>query len=234
MPRAKPVSNRQRSLQRKASAAAPRAKPALAVVQTEGEPSGSAARDAIRHQLRQQVLTQRGDDLAVAVALGNMTPAQAKAEVEVELVRANDLPGVPFRVSGRDGLVSLHRSRALSDLQLKAGLAFRLSYEASSAGVGSCLGRAGEGGGSRKLAALGRSAAELHRAYLLARLNQMERAVAGAMVDGRELHALRMIAGEGRTVYELAGKSGHSRDAYKGALGRALDAVVEALRITGS
>lgn len=138
------------------------------------------------------------------------------------------------RVKNRDGLANLAETRALDALQAKGGMAFRLCYEASSSGLGSVLGKIGEGRGCGKRAALAaRSAAELHRAYMLARLNQMERAVGAAMVDGRELHALRMIAGEGRTVWDVAGPGRRERDAYKAALVRALDAIVKALRITG-
>jgi hypothetical protein len=61
----------------------------------------------------------------------------------------------------------------------------------------------------------------------------MERSVGEAMTDGRELHALRMIAGEGHTVREVAGSSGFARAATTAALVRALEAIALTLRITG-
>lgn len=209
------LSNRQRKAQRRTATKAARSgKPALVVV-VRSEPAGMAAREAVLAQVE----AVEAGRLGVSPDLGGLVETG---------------PGF-VRASNRDGLVSLHKSCTLTDDQAKAGFAFRLCYEASAKGLGSSLGNAGEGGGaSRKIVGLARSATELHRAYLLARLNQMERAVAAVLVDGRELHALRLVAGEGKTVYELAGNSGHARDAYKAALVRALDAIARGLRITGS
>lgn len=174
---------------------------------------------------------------AVAAQEGDDTPGLVAGGFDIVEHREHGIEGRPLRATSRDGLVALLKSGTASADQVKAGLAFRLAYEASAKGLGSGLGNAGapQGGGSVRAAGgvLMRSAVELHRAYLMARLNQMERAVAAVLTDGRELHAVRMIAGEGHTVREVAGSSGHARAATTAALLRALDAIAGVLRITG-
>ena len=241
MPRLKPVSNRQRSLQRKAAAKPVR----IEAVSRSGSPvtvsGGVVEQQSIRDgvEAQQALLAQAAlaQDAKAGLAVGQHGPvdlrARVSAEFEVGFTRDVALPGVPYRAGGRDGLVALHKSKTLTDAEAKAGLAFRLAYCAATTTLGSSLGRAGEGAGGGRIAGLARSAAELQRAYLLARLNQMERAVAAAMQDGRELHALRMIAGEGQTVREVAGSSGYARAKTTAALVRGLEAIAEALRITG-
>lgn len=211
MPRSKPLSNRQRELQRKAVQPKPRkTAPGLAVFSAPAEPRGEAARQAVLTEVRaREALRGAGPKDVTFDAAGYI------------------------RASNRDGVGLLYRTKTLSEAQTKAALAFRMAYVASKASLRSCLGKAGEGGGGGKLGGLVRSAADLQRAYLMARLNQMERAVGEVMVDGRELHALRMIAGEGQTVREVAGASGHARAATVAALVRSLDAIAKALRITG-
>lgn len=236
------LSNRQRRLQRKtvqAKVAKAHARNVNALV--SAEPTGVVAQERIRVGIEaQQALkaqTALEADAAANLSVGRVGPldlrARIAAEFDVDYARDRSLPGVPFRAGGRDGLVALHKTKTLTDAEAKAGLAFRLAYQAATQGLGSCLGRAGEGGGSRTMAGLARSAAELQRAYLLARLNQMERAVAAVLVDGREMHALRMIAGEGHTVREVAGSSGFARAATTAALVRALEAIASELRIAG-
>ncbi|MDP3853164.1 hypothetical protein [Phenylobacterium sp.] len=199
----------------------------------QAEPKGMAARVAQQDEVayRQAGMVAQALREDAVGEVGPLDPRQAVAEeFGVEVVDGR------IRIRNRDGLALLHRAKGLTDDQAKGGLAFRLCYEAQAGGLASGLGNAGQGGGGRKVTSsviVQRSAAELHRVYILARLNQMERAVNAAMVDGRELHALRMIAGEGRTVREIAGSSGHAREAYRAALVRALDAIVQALRIAG-
>jgi len=241
MPRTKPVSNRQRSLQRKAAPKPGRVEAVTRAGPPVGESVGVALQQSIRDGLEaQQALMAQAalaQDAAAGLAVGRQGPVDLKANISAEFdvgfARDRGLPGVPYRAGGRDGLVALHKSRTLTDAEAKAGLAFRLAYCAATPTLGSSLGRAGEGGGGGRIAGLARSAAELQRAYLLARLNQMERAVAAAMEDGRELHALRMIAGEGQTVREVAGSSGYARAKTTAALVRGLEAIAGALRITG-
>lgn len=216
MARSSPLSKRQRRAQRKTTPKAARVTPVFGVVvKAAVEPRGQALREAVADRVEAVERCRLGGEAAKV-----LTSTERGLEGYV-------------RATSRDGLTALYHSTALTPVQVKAGLAFRMCYEAAGKGLGSGLGNAGEGGGSRKVAALGRSAAELHRAYVLARLNQMERAVGAELVDGRELHALRMIAGEGHTVREVAGSSGHARAATTAALARALDAIARALRITG-
>ncbi|MBW8815580.1 MAG: hypothetical protein JF588_19335 [Caulobacterales bacterium] len=147
------------------------------------------------------------------------------------LTRFNDDGAV--RVKNRDGLETLLDSGAITEVQARAGLAYRLCFEAVPRGLGSCLGRAGEGGGGMALGSLVRSPAELKRAYLVQRLGQLERAVRAEHGEG-EVTALRAIAGECRTVLHYVGRSGHARLQATQALGRALDVIAQLLRITGS
>ncbi|EDX81456.1 hypothetical protein BBAL3_2613 [Brevundimonas sp. BAL3] len=129
----------------------------------------------------------------------------------------------PVRLKSRDGLVSLHTSGSLDDDEVRAGLAYRMCWEAASAGLKSSMAN-GErvSGGARG------DALDIKRAYLMARLNQMERAVGAIMQDGRELLALRLIAGEGRTLTSLA-SGGNAKVAQLAALRRALAAVASVL-----
>lgn len=233
----KALSNRQRRALRKATPAQPKA-PAAAAPQME--PRGVAAREAVRDQLAHRLLTQKGADLAVAVAIGNMTPAQARAEVGVE-VQVEALPGqhvrhgLPLRAAGRDGLLSLHQSGSLTDRQFMAGMAYRQCFEAAQGGLGSCLASAGGVGGSRQARDVmaGRDPAELRRAYLVARLGQMERLAAGQDASGRTVQVLRLVAGQGETVATLGKGSGHARDGWRAALVDALELIADLLRITG-
>lgn len=240
MPRSA-VSNRQRKAARKTAPKPARsAKPVLVVV----APTGTAQVASTYATVLGEDARRRDAAVALAIQEGEQVgehgpvnvPGLVAGEFGVTDHREHGIEGRPLRATSRDGLIALHKSGALTAVQAKAGLAFRLSYEAGAKGLGSALGNAGMGGGSRKVKDvmdLRRSAAELHRAYLLVRLNQMERAVADELVDGRELHALRMIAGEGHTVRDVAGSSGHARAATVAALARSLDAIAKVLRITG-
>lgn len=69
-----------------------------------------------------------------------------------------------------------------------------------------------------------RSGAELQRAYLMARLGQMEAAAGAGRTGARRLRALRMVAGEGRCVRELA-RGGDARERLTAALVEALDTI---------
>lgn len=253
MPRAKPLSNRQRDLQRKAK---PKEGRRLAAVRTAGppaEPKGAAIASAVREQVKARIRNQVG----VAVASGEMTEAEAKRALKVESCqvegqvfydpqRRTVRQAAAIRAPGDDGIVALRSSGALTLRLERAALAYRLCYEASGRGLGSCLGSAGEGRRVRDWSELqiaidkedGKlvhacSAMELLQRYVMTRLDQLERAVRDASVDGRELRALEEIAGMGRSVREVAGASGHARAATTQALVRALEAIAGVLRITG-
>jgi hypothetical protein len=187
---------------------------------------------------------------------GGLLAAQVRDELEEALqsalanVKARGERMAPFndagacRVKNRDGLANLVESGALSDVAGRAGLAYRLAHEAGCASLRSALGRLGEGGGAAPRGGmLHRSPAELQRAYLMVQLRKMEMAAAGLPdpktgrvyviePDGRELMALRMVAGEGLTIEEVSGGGGHAKALYKAALGRALGGIATALRIT--
>lgn len=251
MAKAKALSNRQRKLRSKASPKASR-QGSLDLVPVARPPSGMAARLATLDHVEAE--ERRRAALAVrADAVGADGPVDPRADVAMEFVvqvvadqtetgrmvkMERGRVGVvsALRARSRDGLAVLHDTGSLTALQVRAGLAFRLCYENVHAGLKSCLGNAGEGSG-RQVHDMGeltaRSPQAIYRTYVLARLNQMERAVAACAVSGRELQAVRSIAGEGKTIRELVGSNSRARAAYKDALARALDAIAEALRIGG-
>ncbi len=152
-----------------------------------------------------------------------------KAEFGVAITRDGAV-----QVRSRDGLVSLFNSGAITQRQAKAGMAYRLCFERIIV-LRSCLGNAGMGGGAPYVSSNpfdGRDPKALQMAYLNARIRSIERAVGDVVVDGRELLALQAIAGQRRTVREVAGQGGHAKAAFREALVRALDAVADYLRIT--
>lgn len=140
--------------------------------------------------------------------------------------------GEAARMRSRDGLASLLASGSLGADLVKAGLAYRYCFETAAAGLKSGLGSVEGGGRTLALGLMPRSAAALHRAYVIARLAQMERQVGAAMVDGRELHVLRAVAGEGRALSSLA-SGGNAKVANLAALRRALEAVLQVLPARG-
>ncbi len=152
----------------------------------------------------------------------------AQADLEGHVDRAVEALGAkPLRISSRDGLATLFEARAITAHQYGAGRAYRVAFELASAGLKIAnLNPTGVGGGKQHAGLAARSAAELQKAYVLARLRQIELAVAG--LGARELRVLRMIAGEGFTVRELGG-GGNSREANTAALRRALEKAVEIL-----
>jgi len=136
-------------------------------------------------------------------------------------------------VRGRDGIASLAKARSLNDDEVKAALAYRYCYEQAASGLKSVLGAAGEGGGGTTRVPFGvRSAGELQRAYVMARLSQMERAVLARQVTGLELSLLRHVAGEGNTLAS-AGAGGKAWGVRLDALRRALAAIGSLLPSSG-
>lgn len=134
----------------------------------------------------------------------------------------------PLRISSRDGLATLFESSKITSHQYGAGRAYRTAYELAAAGLKIANLNASGGGGGVQHGTLAshRSAQELQRAYVLARLRQIEIAVGG--LGPRELRVLRAVAGEGHTIRSLGG-SGNAREADTRALVRALEAVVSVL-----
>lgn len=166
---------------------------------------------------------------AVAVASGLRETARLEAaRCGGEVKRAPN--GGPLRLKTRDGLLSLLTSGGLSGELCQVGLAFRHCFEFSLSGLQSVLGNPNPGADRGDQHYGDRDPAALRRALILARLNQMERAVDAVSRDGRELLALRLIAGEGRTLTSLA-SGGNAKVAYLAALVRALEAVREVIPV---
>lgn len=164
-----------------------------------------------------------------AVAVGLKETVRLEARRTGERLAPPPKQG-PLRLKTRDGLLSLHASGSLDIGEVEAGLAYRLCVEHAGAGLRSAL-ATGEGGGGRSHGGFGpRDKAALMRAYLMARLNQMERAVDAAAQDGRELLALRLIAGDGRTLTSITA-AGNAKLVYLAALRRALAAVASVMPV---
>lgn len=138
------------------------------------------------------------------------------------------------RIKGRDGLVSLHASGSLGVAELVAGAAFRHCLEVTSAGLRSGLGTAGQVRGGKDFGRSpfeGRDKGELHRAYVVARLNQFERAVRAVdSTDGLSGRMLLLVAGEGHALWSLC-SGGHARAKGLEALKLGLDAVAGVLAV---
>tara|TARA_R110002124_G_scaffold173690_5_gene341340 strand:- start:6911 stop:7675 length:765 start_codon:yes stop_codon:yes gene_type:complete len=231
------LSKRQQRLARKANQGQARpASPSAprqilnAVVETE-EPVGALAlaTAAERHAVR--VAIQQAEDLA---AREGRTLSQAdrraiRADHGVDIATDARNRG-QIRMKGRDGLVSLNTAGRIGDDLLQAGLAYRQCMEVAASGLRSGLANP-EGGGRTMVAGFALpGAAALHRSYVMARLAQMDRAVAAITVDGREVQMLRMIAGEGRTLTSIA-SGGNAQVAALKALIAALTAVARVLPI---
>ena len=194
----------------------------------------------LRRAFRLQVTGTR-ENRVEAGRLGNEVRAELRADLAEALdnAKARGEKVVAFndagamRIRDRDGLAALTGTGQITKDQGEAGEAYRYCAEFASAGlksqldyrVGSAALRDGNNIGLR-------SAAALQRAYVLARLAQMERAVAAITRDGRELVVLRYIAGEGHTLRSL-GEGPNSRKANLEALKRALDAVGTVLPARG-
>jgi len=171
-------------------------------------------------------------DKAEARAIASKVQAELDADL-VAVVRAAEERGeVVGRfndagariVLGRDGLAQLVRAGSLTEPEARDGLAYRKAYEQPTAALRSALGHAGEGRGGD----LG-DALALHRAYLFARLAQMERQVLTDQANGLELSLLRLVAGEGVAIGAIA-RGGAPRTRHIETLRRALASVNTALK----
>ena len=132
-----------------------------------------------------------------------------------------------LRISSRDGLATLFEARTISAHQYGAGRAYRVAFEAASVVKISQMNPDRVMTPRQASSAMGlRSPAELQRAYVLARLRQIELAVSG--LGRRELDVLRKVAGEGLTIREIGG-GGRARQANTDALRRALETAVRVL-----
>lgn len=156
--------------------------------------------------------------------------AQVRGEQLGQLAKAEaaELGLQPLRISSRDGLAVLFEAGSITAHQYGAGRAYRVAYELAGEGLKIAnLNPTGVGGGGQAgTLAAHRSARELQRAYVLARLRQIELAAGGR--GERELRVLRAVAGEGHTISSL-GRAGSARDRNTLALRRALEAAVDVL-----
>lgn len=189
------------------------------------ETSAVAAR--LRHEQLEATWSERATIETKAEAeergeqLGKVSPADLEGRVSEEGVHK------PVRISSRDGLATLFETGKLSNSQYGALRTYRIAFELASAGLRVAnLNPSGVSASRQTAGLVARSASELQRAYILARLRQIELAVAGK--GARELRVLRAIGGEGRTIRSLGG-SGNAREADTKALVRAADAALDVL-----
>lgn len=171
----------------------------------------------------------------IAAQVRDQLAADLKAVVDAAVKRGEKVSTFNAdgakRIKGRDGLAMLLDAGSITDAEARTGVAYRYCYEASASALRSGLGTAGEGRGGKG------GAADLHHLYVVARLAQMERAVAAAAIDGQETIILRLVAGECRSIRSIA-SGGHARTLAVQALRRALAAAskvlpAKGLRITG-
>jgi hypothetical protein len=127
------------------------------------------------------------------------------------------------QITDRDGIAGLVKAKSLDEAQGRAALAYRTAYELPTAGLRSALARAGEGRGGP----VGDKFA-LERAFLFAKLAQIERQVLTDQRNGLELSILRLVAGEAVAIKALA-SGGAPRARHVETLRRALSSVVVAL-----
>jgi hypothetical protein len=163
------------------------------------------------------------EELNAAVQAVVITAEQRKEKVTA----FNDAGAV--QVVGRDGVATLARTKSLTDGEARTAIAYRYLFEHASAGLRSQLGAIEEGGSKRPAAGItARSAMQLHGAYVLARLDQVERAVLADQVNGLELAVLRLVAGHGVALSTVATGS-KSKALYLATLRRALASAAVAI-----
>lgn len=122
-----------------------------------------------------------------------------------------------LRVLSRDGLESLLMQTRVTPAQYTAGMRYRELYEATERSIRSNLNRDISGSeDKRKLQDVGQKMQARKR---------LEAKVDAASRNGRGLMTLRLIAGQGRTLYALAPKSNANQALYRDALVIALDVV---------
>ncbi len=168
------------------------------------------AADLMRRERERLVQGQaRAEDRALLARLDE-TVALATGRGEAS-VRA----GRRVRIVSRDGLLHLLESGVIDRGQWEAGSLYRRAYEAMDVGLKSTLSPDfGIGRGPETLAWAER------RAHLAGRLTEMEALAA----NGRQLWALRLCAGQGRTVRNISG-GGRNYAATIGALRAVLSAI---------
>ena len=157
------------------------------------------SKSASKHRkpgLRLRVIAEAGEARAEALALAERLDETVRLERSRggEVEQANG----KLRLTSRDGLRTLLDRGGLEGPEYEAGMMYRRCYETLSAGPRSNLARdfmtgvRGGGGGADAFAEI--------RAQRAQRLAEWE-ALAST---GRQLWALRLVAGQGRTINSLA------------------------------
>ncbi len=182
----------------------------------------AAGRPAQARQLRQRLEAQLGEAADAEWLAGAL--AETAVLERARGTRVEHSPG-RVRISGRDGLLTLRDSGALSARQLACGLRYRDRFEAAQPRAASAL-AIRPGGGCAPRDVPERIAVRLAQARR--DLDRMERAVADHYArEGRPalaadaLLVLREVAGLGRTLRALA-SSGARRAALAARLGEGL------------
>lgn len=126
-----------------------------------------------------------------------------------------------MRVLSRDGLECLLIAELLTPIQFAAGMRYRALYEATERSLRSAMN--GDISGREDTRRLEDVGVKIQaRKRLEAKVIEASRDGRGR-VNGRALTALRLIAGQGRTLYALAPKSNANQQLYKAAFLVALD-----------
>jgi hypothetical protein len=173
---------------------------------SKGAPAKRARALALRSKVARQLERRRE-----AVALED----RIKDQMAHAQGRRSRMGGV--QLLGRDGIVALAESKALTSSQVAAALTYRHCYERQEAGL-RVVAHDAVGGGKA-------DPAGLRDALLSVRLRQFERAVLAGDPSGGTLKVLQRVAGEGEP---LGGKGmgGNARKAALALLKRALEEVI--------
>jgi len=195
---------------------------AQAISGRRGAPKARAKAAALRREVEAGI-ARRIEDRALAASIAQQVALEAARFGEpVDQVERSGA----IRLKSRDGLKTLHVSGGLTDAQLLAGQAYRQCYEAQGAGLrGARYGDEPKGGKGNA------AAAELQRAYLLARLAQFDRAICAACPKGHALLIVRQVAGEGAPLTSRS-DSGAARRSKLAGLIKGLTAIAAALPVS--
>lgn len=201
--------------------------PAAAAVKAAEQASAAGRPDEARRLFaRLEARLAEADDTAWRAAAA----AETAALEEARGGRLERAEGGRFRIRNRDGLDSLRAAGAIDDRQAAAGLRYRARFEAARQALPSALAIRPGGVRSGRRERPDGLAARLAEARC--DVERMEAAVVARCADRRAaaeaVTVLREVAGEGRTLRELA-TSGHRRDRLRTRLVGALEAVREVL-----
>lgn len=135
----------------------------------------------------------------------------AELEAERDPAAVIERKGDRLRITSRDGIATLAQAGVLDDEQVEAALTYRKYWETMQASPRSNL--------NRDISGVGSEYADI-RAWRAKRLSELERCAENNL----QLHALRLIAGAGRTIRNIY-PTGSQRTQATKALGVVLDAI---------